>query len=180
MVNDCQGRGRRYLASIYYDRRLRRSFLDADFGMSVGVYQAPVFVFFFFLLSLSLISRFSLSTLSSIHIPLSLSVREVASGSRQSEVRTGPWILHAFLCCLLRRGLPTHTQEAHKRWAFSFPFSCVSFMLPHVFYFLIKCKAFADKRQHKHALINAFWRSGNANGVKWQQKIRKRVIRRAY
>lgn len=52
MVNDCQGRGRRYHSSIYCDspkcRRLRRSFLDADFGMSVGVYQAPVFVFLFF------------------------------------------------------------------------------------------------------------------------------------
>lgn len=99
VVNDCQGRGRRYLSSIYYGSKCADAYVGALLTRAFSYRRgrgrdkrrfvfSPNFLFG---------SHFSLiATLSSIHIPLSLSLREVSSGSRQSE-SSGPWILHAFL-----------------------------------------------------------------------------------
>lgn len=92
VVNDCQGRGRRYLSSIYYGSKCADAYVGALLTRAFSYRRgrgrdkrrfvfSPNFLFG---------SHFSLiATLSSIHIPLSLSLREVSSGSRQSE-SSGP------------------------------------------------------------------------------------------
>lgn len=133
MVNDCQGRGRRYLSSIYYGSKCADAYVGALltrlFRIDGGVGVTSAGLFFFPNFILFLIFHSSRPThLSTFHFHfLFVKWRRVHGSPNRRDLE----FVMPF-CCLLRRGVtradnpPTH-HVGHKRWAFAL---CVLYAAP--------------------------------------------------